>query len=135
MSFTINSFHGVGRVTKDPDVRYLEGSGTTCARFSLALDRGKDKEGNDLGADFPSCVAFGKTAEYIEKYIKKGSLVALEGHIKTGSYEKDGVRRYTTDVIVDKMQNFTPKDAAGSGKSADDVPEGFERVNDDDIPF
>lgn len=84
MGFTINSVHIVGRITKDPDVRYLEGSGTTCARFSLALDRGKDREGNDLGADFPSCVAFGRTAEYVEKYIKRAICLRSRATLKQG---------------------------------------------------
>jgi single-strand DNA-binding protein len=123
----------LGRLTKDPEVRYTD-SNMCIARFTLAVDRiGKDK-----GADFPRCVAFGKTAEVIERYIKKGSQIAVSGHLQTGSYEKDGQTVYTTDVIVDRM------DFAGTSKQSDqaeaDAPtpqidmSGFAAM-DDDIPF
>ena len=75
----MNSVVLIGRVTKNPDVRYGNGSQTAVARFSIAIDRGKDKEGNDLGADFPSVVVFGKTAENVEKFVSKGKLVGVSG--------------------------------------------------------
>lgn len=88
-----------GRLTKDPDVRYSQGENSTCvARYSLAVDRrGKDKE-----ADFISCVAFGKSGEFAEKYLKKGTKILVSGRIQTGSYEKDGKKVYTTDVLVEE---------------------------------
>ena len=88
-----------GRLTKDPDVRYSQGENSTCiARYSLAVDRrGKEKE-----ADFISCVAFGKSGEFAEKYLKKGTKILVSGRIQTGSYEKDGKKVYTTDVVVEE---------------------------------
>ena len=89
----------IGRMTKDIDARQTA-SGTSVGRFSLAVDRfGKDK-----GADFINCVAFDKKAEVLEKYTHKGSKIALIGRIQTGSYEKDGRKVYTTDVIVNEIE-------------------------------
>ena len=90
----------VGRFTRDPDVRYSDG-GTSIARFTLAVDR-KFKRDGEPTADFPSCVAFGRPAEFIEKYFKQGMRAGITGRIQTGSYtNKDGVKVYTTDVIVE----------------------------------
>ena len=89
----------LGRLTKDPDER--KSGEMTITRFSVAVDR-RTKDGQT--ADFPSCVAFGKTAEFISKYFHKGMRIALDGHIQTGSYEKDGVKVYTTDVVVEKAE-------------------------------
>lgn len=132
----------IGRITRDPEVRYGAQSQMAVARFSVAIDRGKDKDGNDRGADFPSIVCFGKTAELVEKYLGKGRLIGIEGHIQTGSYEKDGHKVYTTDVVADKVR-FLDKapsgDAAapqGNQEPAYESPvPGFERLDDDDIPF
>ena len=91
-----------GRMTRDPEVRYAEKS--TVARFALAVDR-KIKTNGQPDADFISCVAFGKTAEFIEKYFCKGMKMLLEGHIQTGNYtDKDGVKHYTTDVIAESVE-------------------------------
>ena len=88
-----------GRITKDLELRQTT-SGTEVLRFSVAVDRySKDKE-NDT--DFISCVAFGKVASFIGNYFSRGRMIAVEGNIKTGSYEKNGQKVYTTDVIVDK---------------------------------
>lgn len=89
----------LGRLTKDPDER--KSGEMTITRFSVAVDR-RTKDGQT--ADFPSCVAFGKTAEFISKYFHKGMRIALDGHIQTGSYEKDGVKVYTTDVVVENAE-------------------------------
>ena len=89
----------LGRLTKDPDER--KSGEMTITRFSVAVDR-RTKDGQT--ADFPSCVAFGKTAEFISKFFHKGMRIALEGHIQTGSYEKDGVKVYTTDVVVENAE-------------------------------
>lgn len=87
----------MGRITKDLELRQTT-SGTSVLRFTVAVDRySKDKE-NDT--DFISCIAFGKNAEFIGKWFSKGQMIALEGSIKTGSYEKDGRKVYTTDIIV-----------------------------------
>ena len=91
----------MGRLTKDPETR--QAGETTVTRFSVAVDR-KYKADGQPTADFPSCVAFGKTAEFISKYFKQGMKIALEGRIQTGSYEKDGVKHYTTDVIAESVE-------------------------------
>lgn len=131
----------IGRLTKDVECKYTQG-GMAVARFNLALDRGKDKDGNDRGADFPSCVAFGRTAENLEKFSGKGLRVAVTGHITTGSYEKDGHKVYTQDITADRVQFIDWKEksdaerAAAAAPSADQsyAPEGF-YASDEDIPF
>lgn len=92
----------MGRLTRDPDVRYTQGETATCvARYTIAVDRRK----KDAGADFISCVAFGKGGEFAEKYLHKGTKISLRGHIQTGSYtNKDGQKVYTTDVVVDEQE-------------------------------
>ena len=117
----------MGRLTKDPQVSSTA-SGTTVAKFSLALDRGKDKNGEDRGTDYPTCIAFGKTAETIEKFFGRGQKMLVQGHLQTGSYEKDGHKVYTTDVIVDRFE-FAEK-----SESKDPTPEGFNKL-DTDMPF
>ena len=94
----------VGRLTRDPEVR-SSSNGMQNARFSVAVNRNfKNREGN-YDADFISCVAFGRTAEFIGKYFKKGSMIGIEGRIQTGSYDaQDGTKRYTTDVAVDNVE-------------------------------
>jgi len=105
-----------GRLTRDPEIRYSQGEKSMAiARFSLAVDRrGRKKEGTPT-ADFINCIAFDRTAEFIEKYIHKGSKLLIRGHIQTGSYEgKDGKKVYTTDVVVDETE-FAESKAAASG--------------------
>ena len=152
----MNSVSLVGRLTKDPAVSTTK-AGKSYVRFSLAVDRhiGKDKaqEGTPT-ADFISCVAWEKTADIIAQYAKKGSLAEVVGRIQTGSYEKDGQRVYTTDVLVNsffllgsKSENESsggaPSASIGSGAggavntatppSAPSEPSSF--IPDDDIPF
>lgn len=91
----------VGRFTKDPETRSNES--TTILSGTLAVDRKYKKDG-ETSADFPRIVAFGKTAEFISKYFTKGMKIAIIGHIQTGSYEKDGQKIYTTDVVVDEAE-------------------------------
>lgn len=100
----MNNFTGVGRLTKDADIRYTSDK-KAIARFSLAITRDYDRE----KADFPNCVAFGKTAEVIEKYTHKGSRIGITGRIETGSYEKDGRKVYTTDIIVNNVELMDSK--------------------------
>ena len=115
----------MGRLTKDPETR--QAGDTTVSKFTLAVDR-RVKTDSGQAADFPSVVAFGKTAEFISKYIKKGTKIAVEGRIQTGSYEKDGVKHYTTDVIAEAVE-------FAESKKADDKP--LDEVTDDniDLPF
>lgn len=106
----------MGRLTKDPEVRYSTGENATAiARFTVAVNRKfKNAEGN-YDADFINCVAFGKSAEFIEKYFTKGNMIALSGRIQTGSYtNKDGVRVYTTDVVVEDTEFAGGKNEGGS---------------------
>lgn len=126
----------IGRLTSAPDVRYAPGSQLAVARFSVALDRGKDKDGNDRGADFPRIVVFGKQAENCERFLAKGLRIAIEGHIQTGSYQNnDGVTVYTTDVVADRVEFLDFKEKSEQQpKVQESVPEGFS-VLDDSIPF
>lgn len=93
-----------GRFTRDPEVRYTN-DGTSIARFSIVVNRRFVKEGSDQKADFLNCVAFGRSAEFIEKYFTKGMKADLSGRIQTGSYtNKDGVKVYTTDIVVEEIE-------------------------------
>lgn len=138
----MNNVTLIGRLTKDPEIRYTSGSQMAVARFSIAIDR-PVKQGEDKKADFPSIVVFGKQAENCEKYLSKGRLVGIEGRIQTGSYQnKDGKNVYTTDVIASRVEfidwgeksrqngNVSP-----TAPSDDDIPAGFSRIDEDDIPF
>lgn len=137
----MNSVQLVGRLTRDPEIRYSDG-GSSVARFSLAVDR-RYKGENGPTADFPSCVAFGKTAEFIEKYFSKGMRIGLQGRIQTGSYtNNDGVKVYTTDVIVENCEFVESKGAQASNNASSDYPEpgedGFVNIPDDideELPF
>lgn len=91
-----------GNLTKDPVLQSTQ-SGLSLLRFNIALNRGKDKDGNDKGADFPTIVAFGKSAETISKYFCKGKEILLEGRVRTDKYDKDGRTIYTTDVILERF--------------------------------
>lgn len=123
-----------GRLTRDPEVR-RDGEDKAVARFTIAVDR----RGNKDGADFPTCVAFNKTADFVEKYFVKGKPIELVGRLQTGSYtNKDGVKVYTTDVVVDEV-NFVLRDGDSSEPARavrdDDPVEGFAKLGEDDIPF
>ena len=106
----------MGRLTRDPDVRYTQGGDPMCiARYTLAVDRRFKREGQD-GADFIPCVAFGKGGEFVEKYCKKGTKLAVSGRIQTGSYtNKEGQKVYTTEIVVEE-QEFAESKAAQSGQ-------------------
>ena len=140
----MNNVSLIGRLTRDPDVRYTAQSQMAVARFTIAINRGKNSQGEDLGADYPSIVCFGKTAELVEKYLGKGRLVGITGRIQTGKYDKDGKTVYTTDVNAERVE-FLDKapsgDQAQSAAPAQSAPEqgqqyeGFTKLEDDDIPF
>lgn len=109
----------MGRLTRDPDIRYGQGDNATAvARFNLAVDRRFKRDGEQT-ADFINCVAFGKPAEFAEKYLHQGTKIVLEGRIQTGSYtNKDGQTVYTTDVVVEAMEFAESKasqQSAGNG--------------------
>lgn len=141
----MNTVSLIGRLTKDPEVRYGAVSQTVVARFSIAIGRGRNNKGEDLGTDYPPIICFGRTAELVEKFLGKGRLVGITGRIQTGKYEKDGKTHYTTEVLaervefLDRAQDNT-QSAASSGPAAVDppgsgIPTGFTQLTDDDIPF
>lgn len=109
----------MGRPTRDPEVRWTQGQDQKCiARYTLAVDRrGRRDQNNGPTADFISCVAFGKAAEFAEKYIQQGKRILIAGHLQTGSYtNRDGVKVYTTDVVVEE-QEFADGKAGGADQS------------------
>ena len=134
-----------GRLCADPELKHTASTGNAMARFTLAVDRNLSKEKKAEAeqkkqptADFIGCVCWGKTAELIGRYFNKGSQIAVQGRIQTGSYEaNDGTRRYTTDVVVDRFDFIGSNQGKPNNSSADDFgmgDDGFE-VTDDDIPF
>ena len=125
----MNSVQLVGRFTKDPEVRYSDG-GKSIARFSLAVDR-RIRSENGPTADFPNCVAFGKTAEFIEKYFSKGMRIGIQGRIQTGSYtNQDGNKVYTTDVVVENCE-FVESRGEQSKENKADEDSGFNAAEGD----
>lgn len=134
---SMNQVQLVGRLTKDPSVRYTDG-GNSIARFTVACDRRFKKEGQP-DADFISCTAFGKTAEFVEKYFNKGQRIGLTGRIQTGSYDdSDGKKVYTTDVVVESVEFVESK--GSSSLSDTPVPasdDGFISTNaiEEELPF
>ncbi len=132
----------MGRLTRDPEVRYGGANNSAVARFSLAVDRRYKREGEEQTADFISCVSFGKTAEFIEKYAKKGTKFAIDGRIQTGSYtNKDGQKVYTTDVVCENVEFAESKGShsEGTGNSEEsDLGDGFMNIPDgidEELPF
>lgn len=138
----------MGRLTRDPEVRYSSGDKPLAiARYTLAVDRRKSRD-QEAQADFISCIAFGSNGEFAEKYFKKGTKIAVEGHIQTGSYtNKEGVKVYTTDVVIEN-QEFAESKASGqenrdaadqaamqghsdAGDGFMNIPEGI----DEELPF
>lgn len=127
----MNIWVGIGRLTRDPEVRYTQ-SGKACASFTLAIDRRKSSDGNKQ-ADFISCVAWEKTAEVISQYVTKGQKIAVEGRIQTRSYEKDGRKNYVTEAVVNSME-FCDSKGGGASTTNGGTYAGTP-VSDDDIPF
>ena len=147
----------MGRLAREPEVRYSQGTEPLAiARYTLAVNRRFKRQG-EPEADFINCVAFGKTGEFAEKYFKKGQLVAITGRLQVRSWDKDGERRYATEVIIEEQHFAESKKDSGEGKAAaaqsrpataPNKPakqmglaeqEGFypidESVEDDDLPF
>lgn len=134
----------IGRLARDPDVRYTQGEEQKCmARYTLAVDRPVRRE-NGKDADFIACIAFGRQGEFAEKYLTKGMKIAITGHIQTGSFtNRDGQKIYTTDVVIesqefceskaanDKARQQDPQEGAVSSDGFMDIPEELE----DGLPF
>ncbi|MCI9065398.1 MAG: single-stranded DNA-binding protein [Lachnospiraceae bacterium] len=140
----------MGRLTRDPEVRYSQGENATAvARYTLAVDRRFNRNNDEQTADFINCVAFGRSGEFAEKYLHKGTKIAITGRIQTGSYtNKDGVRVYTTDVVVEDQEFAESKNAsaanggyapaerndsapAAAGDGFMNIPDGI----DEELPF
>lgn len=137
----------MGRLTRDPEVRYSQGDNSMAiARYSLAVDRRYKRDGDEQTADFINCVAFGKSGEFAEKFLHKGTKIAVVGRIQTGSFtNKDGQKVYTTDVVVEEQEFAESKNSAsGTGNantstnnntsSSDgfmNIPDGI----DEELPF
>lgn len=125
----------VGRLTRDPEVRYGGANNTAVARFSLAVDR-RFKRENEPNADFINCVAVGKSAEFIEKYFKKGAKVSICGHIQTGSYtNKDGQKVYTTDVFVEEQEFAESRNASQKNNNVQAGPSPYGNMPTDSDGF
>ena len=138
----------VGRLTRDPEVRYSQGENSTAvARYTLAVERRYKRDG-EPSADFINCVVFGKPAEFAEKYFRQVLRVAISGHIQTGSYtNKDGVKVYTTEVVVEEQEFAQSRNEGGSDQAQNNsqpAPQapptdngGFMNIPDgiDDLPF
>lgn len=130
----------IGRLTKDPELRYAAGSGTAVCRFTVAITRQFKKD----ETDFINCVSFGKTGETIAQYITKGRQIAVTGSIRTGSYDaQDGTKRYTTDVAVESFEfignsnnNYNNNSESNWNQPVDDVGFGdMTPIDDGDMPF
>lgn len=134
----------VGRLTKDPVYSVSNQTGAEVARFTVAVDRMPDKNGNRQ-ADFISCVAFGKAAGFVDKYFGKGKGISLVGRIQTGSYEKNGQKIYTTDVIAERVEFVPGGNSDGAASHApkaeqkpapvDEDPYAGYMMTEEDIPF
>lgn len=126
----MNSVQLIGRLTRDPEVRYTSGTQTAVATFKIAIDRPPRKDG-EKEADFPRIIVFGSQAENCEKYLMKGLMVGIQGRVQTGSYEnKNGETVYTTDIVASRVEflEWKKKDE-GSSKA-----ESFEEVQ-ENLPF
>ena len=138
----------MGRLTRDAEIRYSQGeTANAVARFSLAVDRRFRREGDEQFADFINCVAFGKTAEFLERFGRKGTKFVVEGRIQTGSYtNREGQKVYTTDVVVENVEfaeskassdnsGYTPASIPSPSQAANDgfmnIPDGI----DEELPF
>ena len=127
----MNKFIGIGRLTKDVETRISQ-SGAKVARYSLALDRHGD------GTDFIDCVCFGKTADFAEQYLSKGKKIAIEAHVQTGSYEKDGRKIKTVDFVIDRHEFVESKGASNGDAASVQTEDGFVSVPDGivaELPF
>ena len=125
----------MGRLTRDPEVRYSQGDNAMAiARYTLAVDRRFSRNNGDdqQSADFIGCVAFGRAGEFAEKYLRKGTKIAVTGRIQTGSYtNRDGVKVYTTDVVVEEQEFAESKNSSGNDGGFAGNPDGI----DEELPF
>ncbi len=156
----MNSVELIGRLTRDPEVRYTSGSQMAVASFTIAIDRPQRQDGGEKQTDFPRITVFGRQAETCEKYLKKGRMVAIQGRLQTGSYtNKNGDTVYTTDVVANRVEfidwgnnqngqggfsqgGYSARESQPAPQSQpaaqpapdDDMPDSFEAI-DEDVPF
>jgi len=139
----MNSINIIGRLTKDCDFKFAQGSGTAVCKFTIAVDRDfKNKEGQKE-ADFLNCIIFNKAAEGLSPYLVKGKLVGITGRVQTGNYtNKDGVKVYTFDVMVEKTKFLDTKGGQTSSQSNSNnndnsfgITSDITPIDDGDIPF
>lgn len=129
----MNSVVLIGRLTKDPEVRYISESQTAVANFTLAIDR-PVRQGAEKQADFPRITVFDRQAENCERFLSKGMKAAVQGRIQTGSYkDRNGQTVYTTDVVAERVE-FLEWGNNGGGHNQESAPEGFMAM-DEDCPF
>lgn len=146
----MNNVSLIGRLTRDPELRYIPNSGTAVCNFSLAIDKAVSKEKKQEmeskgqpTADFINIVVWGRMGEVAAQYLVKGRLVGVTGRLQSGRYEKDGITRYTTDVVAQNVEFLewgdgdNRNDSDSSSNSQDDYSgiEGFHPAGNDDIPF
>lgn len=139
----INNFAGIGRLTRDPELRYLPNGGQAIATFTLAIDKNlsKDKKQemesrNQPTADFINIVVWGKMGENCVNYLAKGRLVAVQGRLQSGQYEaKDGTKRYTTDVVAQNVEFLEWGDKKEGNNNNTGGHQDFHPVENTDIPF
>ena len=139
----------MGRLTRDPEVRYSQGDNASAvARYSLAVDRRFKRDG-EQATDFINCVAFGRTAEFAERYLRQGTKLLVTGRIQTGSYtNRDGVKVYTTDIVVEEQEFAESKAASGASNTtyqaspapapSTEIGDGFMNIPDgidEELPF
>lgn len=139
----MNSVNLIGRLVKDPELRYISGTDSVYCRFTLAVDKGLSKEKKQeleakgqQTADFINIVVWGKQAENCQKYLQKGRNVAIQGRLQSGSYTtQDGTRRFVTEVWVERVQFIDWGDKANQELGFDNFDLGFEEAKDEEIPF
>lgn len=133
----MNKFIGIGRLTADPDVRYTQTTNTCTTKFSLAINRRFVKEGEERQSDFINIVAFGKTAEFISKYFKKGQQVAVVGRIQTRTWDDDqGHKYYVTEIVAEEVY-FADSKKEFTSDAAEPTNNSTSNTNpfDDPLPF
>ena len=141
----MNKVELMGRLVADPEVRYSASNNNAVARYTIAVERRFKRDG-DQDADFIRCVAFGKSGEFAEKYLHKGMKICVCGRIQTGSYDKDGQKVYTTDVVVENVEFTESKSSSGSDggfvpadrPSPSQASDGFMNIPggiDEELPF
>ena len=130
----MNKVFLIGRLTKDPEVKTGQ-SGKVYCRMYIAINRGKDKDGEDLGADFPAVLCFGKTAENCERFLRKGSLVSVEGRVRTSKNERNGKTEFSQDIFIDHIEFLADFGEKQPEKGKEEQLSGFEKLDDDELPF